>query len=362
LRRRVASLLLTLAALPALAGEWAWELPPGFPPPPVPEDNPMSAAKVELGRRLFHDPVLSGNGTQSCAGCHRPDRAFTDGRARALGSTGAEHPRSAMSLANVAYNLTFTWQDPALGSLERQALVPLFNEHPVEMGLAGNEEAVLRKLRDDLNYRELFEAAFPGSGEPVSIDHAVKAIASFERTLIAGDAPYFRWIFRDERDALSDAAKRGARLFFSDELKCSTCHDGFTFSGPIRAPGLDDVAPTFHNTGLYDVDGEGSYPPASPGVENRGAFRAPTLLNVALTAPYMHDGSIATLGEVLDFYAAGGRGPGRTNRFKSERVAGFALSAEQKADMLAFLDSLTDREFVENPRFRAPEGLSSPHE
>ena len=323
---------------------WRWDLPPGFPPPVVPDDNPMSVEKVELGRRLFFDEQLSGNGTQSCASCHRPELAFTDGHARAIGSTGEEHPRSAMSLFNVAYATNLTWQDETLTSLEAQALVPLLNVAPIEMGAQGRVDEILARLAADSDYRRGFAQGFPEEDDPITLDNVARALASFERTLIAGRAPYFKWIYDDDHQAISPAAKRGAKLFFSDELACSTCHVGFTFSGPIRAAGLEEIEPTFHNTGLYDIDGEGRYPEESAGVGGRGAFRAPSLINIELTAPYMHDGSVATLSEVLDIYAAGGRGDGRNNRFKDERLQGFSLDAKQKADLLAFLHTLTDRE------------------
>jgi len=343
------------------ADAWEWDLPAGFPAPHVPPDNPLSVEKIELGRYLFFDKRLSGNATQSCATCHRPELAFTDGVAHAVGSTGEPHPRSAMSLANVGYNSTLTWQDPTLTRLEDQALVPMFNTHPVELGVAGNQDEILARLRADVAYPAMFKAAFPGNPEPITIENIALAIATFERTLISGNAPYFRWVYGDDGEALGLAARRGMALFFSERTKCSTCHVGFTFSGPIRARGIEEIEPAFHNTGLYNVDELGGYPPESPGAiektgleEHRGAFRAPTLLNIELTAPYMHDGSIASLPEVIDFYAAGGRGRGRTNPNKSERIAGFELAPGEKEDLIAFLKSLTDREFVDDPRFLSP--------
>jgi len=350
------------------ADSWAWELPPGFPAPRVPANNPLSTEKIELGRYLFFDKRLSGNGTQSCASCHQQARAFTDGLDRAIGSTDETHPRSSMSLANIAYASTLTWQDPTLTVLEAQMRAPMFGEHPVEMGMAGKEGEILDRLRGDLAYPAMFSAAFPAAADPITLEHVILAIASFERTLISGRAPYFRLVYGDERDALDAAARRGMELFFSDRMRCSTCHVGFTFSGPIRAAGLAEIEPAFHNTGLYSVDELGSYPAESPGAievtgldEHRGAFRAPTLLNVELTAPYMHDGSIATLAEVIEFYASGGRGPGRDNPNKSERVTGFELGPGEAGYLVAFLKSLTDRHFVEDPRFSDPFDESGGH-
>ncbi len=366
---------------------YEWRLPPGFPVPRVPADNPMTTAKVDLGRRLFYERALSGNGTYACASCHRQELAFTDGRARAAGSTGELHPRSAPSLANVAYGATLTWADPRLTRLEDQARIPMFNEHPVELGLFGREDEVLGRLRSDPDYPGMFAAAFPGGvassddaappgdPDPVSVANVVRAIACFERTLISGDSPYDHLLYKDDAGALSESAKRGMRLFFSERLHCSRCHVGFTFSGPVAFEGARPIAPTFHNTGLYNLGGDGSYPEDNPGLygitgraEDMGRFRAPTLRNIALTAPYMHDGSIATLAEVIEHYARGGRlvssgpyaGDGRDSQRKSDLVRGFDLDDRGKADLVEFLKSLTDRSFVSDPRIAAPARSGAP--
>ncbi len=340
---------------------YEWRLPPGFPRPPVPADNPMSAAKVELGRHLFADSRLSGTGTASCATCHRPELAFTDGLPRAVGATGELHPRSAMSLANVAYNRSFNWADPSLRSLEEQMLVPLFNQRPVELGASGRVEEILSRLADTPDYPALFARAFPGQEQPITLDNVIRAIASYERTLISGDSPYDRLVYWDERAALSPAARRGMALFFSPRLRCSECHAGFNLSGPVTWEGAQPGEQEFHNTGLYNLDGKGAYPDGNRGLfeitgkpGEMGRFRAPTLRNIALTAPYMHDGSIATLAEVVEFYAAGGRAEpgegeaaaGRENPFKSELLSGFEIGEEEKVDLVAFLESLTDRAFL----------------
>ncbi|HEV8336194.1 MAG TPA: MbnH family di-heme enzyme [Candidatus Polarisedimenticolia bacterium] len=348
---------------------YAWRLPPGFPVPLVPADNPQTQAKVDLGRLLFYEKSLSGNGSYSCASCHRQDLAFTDGRARALGSTGETHPRSAMSLANVAYSATLTWADARLRRLEDQALIPMVNDHPVEMGLAGREAEVLARLRASPGYPARFAAAFPQSSGPVTMANAARALAAFERTLLSGDSPYDRFVYRGDGAALSEPAKRGMKLFFSDRLHCSVCHGGFTFSGPVAFAGLRPIDPVFHNTGLYNLGGAGAYPEDDPGLwkitgkrEDMGRFRAPTLRNIELTAPYMHDGSIATLEGVVDHYARGGRtitegpygGAGRDSPWKSELVAGFELDAPGRQDLVEFLRSLTDRSFLTDPSFSDP--------
>ncbi len=353
---------------PGAAAAYPWDLPSGFPPPPVPEDNPMNEAKVELGRRLFHDRRLSGNETQSCASCHEQRRAFTDGRARAVGSTGESHRRNSMGLANTAYLPALTWANPILDRLEEQALVPIFGEVPVELGMAGREGELVARLAADDRYRALFPEAFPGEAEPISVANVARALAAFERTLISGRAPYDRFLAGDA-EALSSSARRGLELFFSEELECHHCHGGFNFTGAVVWEGK---APEhlFANTGLYDVDGAGSYPAEDKGLfeltlapEDMGAFRTPSLRNVEVTGPYMHDGSVDTLEAVIDeHYARGGRlvpdgpnaGDGRGNRFKSALVSGFTLTTEERDDLIAFLRSLTDREFLEDPRFADP--------
>jgi cytochrome c peroxidase len=330
-----------------------FDVPPGIPTPQVPADNAMSVQKIDLGRHLFYDTRLSGNGTFSCASCHQQARAFTDGRPRAVGSTGALHARSTMSLTNVAFNASFGWADPSLRSLEAQMAVPMFNEHPIELGLKGREREVVARFVDAAPFR----AAFPGDPNPVSLENIVKAIAAFERTLISGDSPLDRYLYRDDKRAMSPAALRGMSLFFSRKLRCAECHGSFNLSGPVTFVGADKVDLLFHNTGLYDVDGKGAYPATDRGLfdvtaqpADMGRFRAPTLRNVAVTAPYMHDGSVPTLEAAVDHYATGGiKSP-----FRSERVRGFRISADEKSDLVAFLESLTDQGFLSNPAFSNP--------
>jgi cytochrome c peroxidase len=353
------------------AGAYEWDLPPGFPAPRVPEDNPMTEAKVELGRRLFYDVRLSGNETQSCGTCHRPELAFTDGVARATGSTGQLHPRGSMSLANIGYAATLTWANPLLRNLEEQALVPMFGEEPVELGLAGRKEEMLDRFRADADMRERFATAFPEADEPISVDAITKALASFQRTLISGSSPYDKAQRGEPAPAFDAAAERGMELFFSERFECFHCHGGFNLASAVDHQGNRFDQASFHNNGLYHLDSEGSYPRGNEGLyditgdpADKGKFKAPTLRNIALTAPYMHDGSIETLSEVLDHYAAGGRhvetgphaGDGRNNPNKSSFVLGFPMTPEEKSDLLAFLDSLTDREFIENPTFQPPAG------
>lgn len=362
MRRRARALLAAVLLLAACDGQQAydWRLPPQTPVPFVPPDNPMTEAKVALGRALFYDQRLSVNGAMSCASCHRQELAFTDGKPVAVGATGEHHTRGAMTLVNAGYNARFTWANPLVDSLEHQALLPMFGEAPVEMGLAGKEKEVLAALAADKATAALFAKAFPG-GEPVTLDHLTKALASFERSIVSADAPFDRYM-RGDDSAFTPAQERGFRLFLSERLECYHCHGGFTFTDSTRHSGEEPLALPYHNTGLYDLDGKGAYPKNGTGLaeitgEDRdmGKFKAPTLRNIAVTAPYMHDGSIATLADVLDHYAAGGRAhSARTSEF----MPGFILTAEEKADLLAFFDSLTDTTLLTDPRFSDPRPLA----
>ena len=222
------------ASVFAAGGEYQWVLPRGFPVPAVPADNPMSEAKVALGRRLFFEPRLSVTGRYSCASCHQPARAFSDGLKVAVGATGQSTATNAMSLTNVAYNVSFGWAAPAVRSLEEQMRTPMMNDHPVEMGVKGREKQVVADLLGDDGYRAAFVAAFPEAGGRFEFDHVVKSIASYERTLISGHSPFDEYVFNGRHDALSGSAKRGMELFYSARLGCAGCHSGFNFSGAWR--------------------------------------------------------------------------------------------------------------------------------
>ena len=368
----VTALLLTLLGATTLSS-YSWDLPPGFPPPLVPEDNPMTEAKVELGRHLFYDTRLSGNGAQACASCHKQDLAFSDGLGVSVGSTGERHPRNSQSLTNVAYNATLTWGNPVLEELEQQILVPMFGEFPVELGMTGKEEAIYAELAADPLYERLFAEAFPNAAvttSAVTTKHIVDALASFTRTLISGESRYDAYVYGGQRDALTLSEKRGMDLFLSEKTECHHCHGGFNFSHSVKHQNnAQFVEKSFHNTGLYNLDEAGAYPLGNGGVfeitgkpGDMGKFRAPSLRNVELSAPYFHDGSAETLGEVLSFYEAGGRltesgehtGDGRRNPHKSGFVRGFSLSDRERTDLIAFLKSLTDETFITNPAFSNP--------
>lgn len=362
---------LALVVPQARAGDhaYSWSLPPWMPVPPVPADNPMSDAKVELGRHLFYDKALSADQTIACASCHRQERGFTDGRKTALGIQGIVGHRNSMSLANVAYLPVLTWANPNLTSLEFQALVPIFGEHPVEMGMAGKEQLLLGRLAAKPVYRELFAKAYPSEvaagGDPVSIRHVLQAVASFQRSLLSVDSPYDRYRYGGDKKALSVSARRGEALFFGERLECYHCHGGLHFTDNLQHARLAYPEKGFHNTGLYNTDGKGGYPRDALGLMeftgeplDMGRFRTPSLRNVAVTGPYMHDGSIATLADVIEkHYAIAGRSSGTrqgSNPLRSELIAGFRISPREVHDLVRFLESLTDRAFLKNPRHSDP--------
>jgi len=366
--------LLTLGASLALSADksaYNWRLPPGFRPPPVPADNPMNEAKVELGRRLFYDQRISINGKGSCATCHLQKYGFTDKNPVGVGVTGEKHVRRPMSLANVGYFAVLNWANPTVRGLEQQARTPLFGQHPVELGLPEGGRPFLRIVAADVVYAKMFREAFPEVSVPYNLDHVIKAIAAFERTLISGRSPYDRYIRQGESNAISESAKRGEALFFHRPLTCFRCHGGFTLGGSTVFQSHPTPKPEYFNTGLYNLSGKFSFPPDNLGLyeyshepEDVGKFNPPSLRNVALRSPYMHDGSIATLDGVLDHYAAGGRtistgplaGDGSKNPNKSNQVSGFALTAQQRHDLIAFLEALTDDDFIRNERFSDPWG------
>lgn len=223
-----------------------------------------------------------------------------------------------MSLTNVAYNVSFGWSTPAVRTLEDQMRQPMLNDHPVEMGLKGRENQVVAALVADPDWRSAFDVAFPDAHGRFDFDHVIKAIAAFERTLISGHSPFDEYVFNGKHDALSPEAKRGMALFYSERLGCASCHSGFNFSGAWRDAQGATADPTFANNGI------GTAP-----------MRVPTLRNVALTAPYMHDGSLSTLQAVLDHYQHAG-----------PPLRAFTLTAAERQELIEFLQSLTDRSFT----------------
>lgn len=284
---------------------------------PVPETNTLSAAKVELGRMLFFDPVISTDRTKSCASCHQPDRYFTDGRTVALGIEDRAGTRNVPSILNAAYGRSFLW-DGRVEALEEQMLRPIAGDNE----LALDPDELIQRLQRREDYREAFQEAF--GTEEVSRDRTARALASYVRTLRSGDAPVDRFLHGDP-EALSPDARKGFRLFVGP-ANCGVCH---------LAPLFTDHS--FHNTGVsWGSADEGRFAvTGEPG--DRGAFKTPSLRNVARTAPYMHDGSIPDLESVLEHYDSGGT----ANPYLDDEIAPLNLTDEEKRQLIAFLEALT---------------------
>lgn len=304
--------MLTLA--PAALGSWDGVRRV----PPAPADNPTTLAKVALGRRLFYDADLSVDGSMSCATCHVQRHGFADGNATHPGVHGDPGRRNVPGLANVAWLKRLTWADPRLATLEAQAVVPVTGTDPVEMGMAGRTEEIASRLNRDPCYRTLFRAAFPGSAGRIDMTAVVRALAAFERTMVSVNAPYDRWR-GGARDSLSAEAQAGAKRF---ARHCAGCHAGPDFTDgryhALLATGEDD--------GVAHVTGRDA---------DRGRFRTPGLRNVAVTAPYFHDGSARTLDDAIARH-------------------GLPIAKQDRATIAAFLHSLTDADFLRDPRFSLP--------
>jgi cytochrome c peroxidase len=306
-------------AAPRADAAFEWRLPRGFPEPAVPADNPMSVAKVALGERLFADTRLSVTGSYSCARCHDPARAFTDGLPRSRGATGAGLSLNAPTLINAAYSASFGWHDTGITTFETQMRGPLFNEHPPELGLAGRAGDVERVWSADAAARAAFAAAFPGDTTPVTLDNAIRAIAAYERTLLSASSPFDRYVFSGDHAALTDEQKRGMDIFFSDRGGCARCHGGINFAGEWVDREHPAARAVFADTGTGE------------------AVRVPTLRNLAATAPYMHDGRFATLEAVLDHYERLAADPAADPRLRRA-----SLTTDERAALREFLGSLAD--------------------
>jgi cytochrome c peroxidase len=350
--RRFAAILLAAGLLcGAWAGSasttlWDWRLPAWVPPPAL--DRPLTAAEVELGRWLFHDVRLSRDETMSCASCHQQARAFTVNRATVPGVDGSKGLKNPMSLVNLAWTPVLTWANPAQTSLERQALIPLFSDHPVEMGMSGREELLFARLAEDPRYPPMFAAAFPDREGAIMLETLTRALAAFQRAIAGFDSPYDRYRWGGQRNAISASARRGERLFFGERLECYHCHGGFLFSDNVMHARLIAPEVGFHDTGVARTGGIGEH---TGDARQIGAFRTPSLRNIALTAPYMHDGSMAALDDVIHHYELGGRHRGPHT---SSLLAGFRLTSQDRRDLIAFLESLTDRGVTTDPRFADP--------
>lgn len=318
-----------------IGGDYA-PAPLGLDPVPIPPDNPQTPQKIALGKRLFFDPRLSVDGTVACASCHNPALGWSNGLSFAFGVRGRTGRRSAPTVLNAAYFDTLFW-DGRAPSLEEQAGGPL--THPIEMGGQTGDQ-IARRLSAVPGYATLFAEAFgPGT---VTFDHVVKAVASYERTLLAANSPFDRYQYGGDQAALSGPQVRGLALFKDkDGPGCAKCHRFDDFSALFT-----DLR--FHNVGVGTdhPDPDVGREAVTGRPEDRGKFRTPSLRNIALTAPYMHDGRFATLGQVVDFYSKGGT----KNPNLDPDIRPFEITPAQKADLIAFLNALTG----ELPKVEAP--------
>ncbi len=307
--------------------DYLYPVPMGLKKPPVPVENPMSDAKVALGKVLYFDTRLSADNTVSCATCHNPKKGWTDQAPVSTGIRGQKGARSAPSVLNSAYYEKQFW-DGRAPSLEEQAKGPI--ENPIEMG--NTHAAAVATLQGIPGYRPLFEKAF-GSSE-ITIDRVAQAIAAFERTVLTGNSPYDRFEAGDKK-ALSASAQRGLSLFFG-KANCSVCHTGFNFSNS-----------DFHNigVGMTAKDPDLGREKETKDMTHRGAFKTPTLRNLSDTAPYMHDGSEKTLASVVEYYNNGGF----ANPWKDKEMKPLGLTQREKKDLENFLLSLNGDKVEINP-------------
>ncbi|CAN5214666.1 di-heme enzyme [soil metagenome] len=317
MRRSVRGILLALACTAGVAArlpDWRWALPAGVARPLLPPDNPMTAVRVELGRRLFYDADLSLDGTMACAACHEQKHGFADGNRTRSGVTGEAGRRNVPGLANVAWMAPLTWADPRQTSLEAQVAVPMLGDHPVEMGMKGREAEISRRLARDPCYVRQFRSAFPERQGVIGLETVALALAAFERTLVSFGSAY-------DRGEFSEAAGRGGVVF---ARACANCHGGPHFAdGAFHR--LEPVVA--RDRGLGEITGR---------IEDDGRFRTPGLRNVAVTAPYFHDGAAVDLGAAIERH-------------------GIALTMVERGEIIAFLEALTDPDFLSDPRFALPQ-------
>jgi cytochrome c peroxidase len=362
-----------IAALPALAAGAAGGGPAlGLPPVPVPAHNPQTEAKVALGKKLFHDKRFSSTGEVACANCHDATKAFTDSPlAVSEGIRKLNGTRNAPTVINAAYMKTQFW-DGRSPDLEDQALHPFLN--PVEMGLK-NHDPILKIARTDKEYAKAFQEVFGKTGDAITMKEVTQAIAAFERTIVSGNSPFDRWHFGGEANALTESQKRGFDLFVN-KGRCVSCHrveqtqavftDGRFHNVGIGINQVQDQVPGLAKeflkaqATLAEVDvkvlgdkrtSELGRFAVSRGFDDMGSFKTPTLRNIAVTAPYMHDGSLKTLREVIVHYNNGGvtKAGERVNDFLSGGIRPLELTDPEIDDLVAFMEALTSPEFAPAP-------------
>lgn len=302
------------------------EIPKGFPAPVIPADNAMTKRRVALGKKLFFDPILSLDSSISCGSCHSPSLAFSDTNKFSIGVQNRIGERNASSLSNVAYQQSFFW-DGGVPSLEQQAIAPIENH----LEMAFNLPELIKRLSKHNVYPNLFQQAY---GRQVDVFSLVRALACYERTLISGNSAYDKFLYGDSL-ALTTAQGRGFEIFTGEKGECFHCHAEFNFTDG-----------SFKNNGLYDVYADSGRARISAKSSDVGKFKVPSLRNVELSAPYMHDGSLRDLQAVVKHYNSGGK----NHPNKSILIKPLNLNAQEQSDLVEFLKALTDKDFIEKNR------------
>lgn len=305
--------------------------PSWFPKMEIPTENQLTQARIDLGRKLFYEPLLSSDSTVSCGSCHQQEKAFSDGIPIAIGVNNVMGLRNAPTLANIGYSPYF-FHDGGVETLELQSQQPIFSVEEMNFSIAG----FLERIEDDAEYKRMFNEAYGRAPDAFGIS---RAISAFQRTFISANSRYDQYAYQGKKQALSAQEIRGKELFFSDRTKCANCHEAPLFTNY-----------QFENIGLYQQYADSGRARISHLSQDNGKFKVPTLRNVALTAPYMHNGSLQTLEEVVEHFNTGGVGHAN----QSDNIYPLNLTQTEKADLVAFLNTLTDLGFRSNPDLAEP--------
>lgn len=300
------------------------KLPMGFPEPYIPEETPLTTEGVNLGKKLFFDTMLSRDSSISCASCHIPSFAFTDRKTKSIGIHQQQVSRNSPTLTNVVYQDKFLL-DGLNPSLEAQVKVPIHEKNEFDFHIV----LIAERMKKNAEYVRLSKLAYKSEPTPAVIS---KAIASYQRTLISGDSPYDKFENQGKEEALNTSEKRGMNIF-KDKLYCTECHSGFNFTNG-----------SLTNNGLYEVYSDRGRMRSTEDKKDEAIFKVPTLRNIAITHPYMHDGSLKSLEQVIDHYAKGGK----SHINKSPIIKAFKISDSEKQDLVNFLTALTDSSFIQN--------------
>lgn len=308
-----------------------YNLPNNFPTIKHPEKNQLTILRVELGKMLFYDPILSKDSTVSCANCHKQQFAFADSLSFSLGVQDRLGVQNAPSLMNIGYAPYFT-RAGGVSTLEMQISIPIHETHELDFNIV----LAAKRVATDSLYKAMSLAAYERLPDPYVI---TRSIAAFERTLISAHSPYDLYTYYDQTQALSPSAKRGLKLFMSEQTNCSTCHTPPHFSNF-----------SFQNNALYTHYADSGRIRLTNKEEDRALFKVPSLRNISLTSPYMHDGSFNTLAEVVNHYNKGGK----VHKHKSPLIKVLNLDHKEQKDLVAFLESLTDNTLIQNKSFSNP--------